>query len=290
MQLPGVSQSSAPEAKVGVLVVLDCPEDRYLRQAVMSVRQQTLDKWTLVVVAGHSTPGLGELREWADHDPRIIPVPVADGTSVAAALNAGMDRLDAPYLALLDQHDFLEPDALAAALRAAGENPDAEIIYTDCDLVDHDGESIEEFPKPDWSPERLRAHPYVAHLALLRVDAIRRAGGWRTDFDGVHDHDLLLRVSEQGAPSCTLPASSTTAVQSAVGRTSPRTQPSVGDGRYRSTLIDWGSAEGRERVNHHGFGPDRSKSARGHSGEHRHAHPRRAPFTGASGSLESSGR
>ena len=166
----------------------------------MSVRQQTLDKWTLVVVAGHSTPGLGELREWADHDPRIIPVPVADGTSVAAALNAGMDRLDAPYLALLDQHDFLEPDALAAALRAAGENPDAEIIYTDCDLVDHDGESIEEFPKPDWSPERLRAHPYVAHLALLRVDAIRRAGGWRTDFDGVHDHDLLLRVSEQGAP------------------------------------------------------------------------------------------
>jgi GT2 family glycosyltransferase len=62
----------------------------------------------------------------------------------------------------------------------------------------HDGRIVEPFYKPNFSPERLRNQNYILHLVVARRQAMLDAGGFRAGFDGAQDHDLLLRLSEQG--------------------------------------------------------------------------------------------
>ena len=38
---------------------------------------------------------------------------------------------------------------------------------------------------------------YTLHLSVYRRTLIQEIGGWRSDFDGAQDHDLMLRLSER---------------------------------------------------------------------------------------------
>src|SRR5262249_52764254 len=59
--------------------------------------------------------------------------------------------------------------------------------------------------KPDWSPERFRSHMYVNHLSVLRRSLAIDAGGFRREFEGSQDYDLVLRVTERARRGPHLP-------------------------------------------------------------------------------------
>jgi glycosyltransferase involved in cell wall biosynthesis len=60
-----------------------------------------------------------------------------------------------------------------------------------------DGERVDPFYKPDWSPERLRNQMYTCHISAFRTELMRSVGGFHEDFEGAQDWDLVLRVTEQ---------------------------------------------------------------------------------------------
>ena len=187
------------EAAISVVMPVYRPETRFLRRAVMSVLQQTREDWQLVLVDdGSKDGGIDEVLEWAALDPRVTVVKLPENLGISAASNMGLEHVTAPWVALLDHDDLLEPEALAEVLEAAEICPDAEIIYTDRDAIDKQDIPTESFAKPDWSPRRLRGNMYIAHLTVLLTQAIREVGGFRPAFDGSQDHDLVLRVSERG--------------------------------------------------------------------------------------------
>ena len=138
-------------------------------------------------------------------DPRIDLVELTENRGISGASNAGLERVRAPWVALLDHDDLLEPGALACVLEQAVRHPDAEIIYSDRDAVDERGIPTEVFRKPDWSPVRLMGNMYLAHLTVLSTDAVREVGGFRPEFDGAQDHDLAFRITERGAPVVHIP-------------------------------------------------------------------------------------
>src|SRR5205823_12623055 len=65
-------------------------------------------------------------------------------------------------------------------------------IYT---LSLHDALPISPLLKPDWSPEFFCTHDYLGHFVIIRRDLAQ--AGFRSEFDGAQDYDLLLRVSEK---------------------------------------------------------------------------------------------
>jgi GT2 family glycosyltransferase len=73
--------------------------------------------------------------------------------------------------------------------------PNAGLLYTDEDKIDLDGRRYEPFFKPAWSPDLLLSENYICHLLVLRRTLVERAGGFRPEFDGSQDYDLILRVS-----------------------------------------------------------------------------------------------
>jgi GT2 family glycosyltransferase len=165
-----------------------------------SIEAQTYASWEVCVADDGSTdPGVAEfLGGWQAELPervRFVRLPASQG--IATASQAALDMAKGEYIALLDHDDELTPDALAEVARVLSARPDADFIYSDEDKVDENGRLYDPFFKPAWSPELMLSMMYTGHLAVFRRQLALAVGGFRKDFDGSQDYDLVLRMTEQ---------------------------------------------------------------------------------------------
>lgn len=183
------------------------PSSELLAETIESVLAQPFQSWELILVHdGSPSHAVREqLRAHADRDRRIRVIEGSQGGGVVAASNDGLVAATGEFVALLDQGDLLARPALRRTATAIGRHPDVDFVYSDEDRVDDRGELSESFHKPAWSPERLRGHNYCGHLSVLRRELVREVGGFREGFEGAHDHDLVLRVSERARRIVHLP-------------------------------------------------------------------------------------
>jgi GT2 family glycosyltransferase len=178
--------------------VHDVPE-RSLRRCIESVQAQVYDRWELCLVDDASTqPHVWRvLREYAERDPRIRAERSERSVGIVAASARCLELATGELVALLDREDELAPEALFEIARAIGEDPRADVLYSDEDELDERGRRVHAFFKPDWSPDLLLSFNYAGHLAVLRRSLAVEVGGFRAEVGGSQDHDLLLRATER---------------------------------------------------------------------------------------------
>src|SRR5262249_4839203 len=189
---PGVS----PLVSV-VTPVYDTPPD-VLAACMASVREQDGD-WEHVLVDDASpAPHVASLLDAAaEADPRIRVVRRARNGGIAEASNAGLRAATGRFVALLDHDDQLATGVVAAVSKALVADDTIDYLYTDEDHLTEAGSSFLPVYKPDWSPERFRSHMYTNHLPVLSRELALEAGGFRREFEGSQDYDLILRVTER---------------------------------------------------------------------------------------------
>ena len=177
--------------------VFDTPVP-WLREAVDSVLAQVYENWELLLIDDGSTAAdlLGALPALAARDRRIRLVRLESHQGISPALNKGLDVAEGQWLTFLDHDDVLEPDALFQNVRLLQENPGLDLIYSDEDKLTDEGFDSP-ILKPDWSPDFFLSCNYLCHMIFLRRDLVRAVGGFRQEFDGSQDYDLLLRISER---------------------------------------------------------------------------------------------
>lgn len=170
----------------------------WLREAVESVLAQAYENWELVLIDDGSTaPDLmNALPGLASRDRRIRLVRLATHQGISAALNRGLDVASGEWITFVDHDDVLEPDALFQNVRLLQENPKVDLIYSDEDKLTEQGFDLPML-KPNWSPDFFLSCNYLCHLIFLRRQLIHDVGGFRSDFDGSQDYDLLLRIIER---------------------------------------------------------------------------------------------
>lgn len=170
-----------------------------LQDTIASVLAQTCTDWEWILVDDCSTdPAILEtLRRLAADERRVKLIERETNGHIVAASNDGVAAARGEFIALLDHDDLLTPDALAANAEVIGKFDDVDYIYSDEDKDDGTGKRYDEFQKPPWSPERLRAQNYCCHFSVLRTALVREVGSFRPGFDGSQDHDLFLRVTER---------------------------------------------------------------------------------------------
>jgi glycosyltransferase involved in cell wall biosynthesis len=177
--------------------VFDTPVP-WLREAVDSVVAQVYENWELVLIDDGSTATdlLGALPALAARDRRIRLVRLESHQGISAALNKGLDVAEGQWVTFLDHDDVLEPDALFQNVRLLQENPALDLIYSDEDKLTEAGFDSP-ILKPDWSPDFFLSCNYLCHMIFLRRDLVRAIDGFRREFDGSQDYDLLLRITER---------------------------------------------------------------------------------------------
>lgn len=169
----------------------------YLRRCIDSVRKQFYPYWELCLCNDASTnpETLEVLEEYRGTDPRIKIVSLDSNQGIAAASNRAAEISSGDYLAMLDNDDEIALDALFEVARAIQEEPEIDFLYTDEDKIDADGNRIDHYCKPDWSPEHLLSVMYVLHMLVVRKDLFYAAGEFRREFAGAQDYDLALRLA-----------------------------------------------------------------------------------------------
>ena len=177
--------------------VFDTPVP-WLREAVDSVLAQVYENWELLLIddGSSATDLLHAFPALAARDRRIRLVRLESHQGISAALNRGLDLADGQWLAFLDHDDVLEPDALFQNVKLLQENPGLDLIYSDEDKLTDEGFDSP-ILKPDWSPDFFLSCNYLCHMIFLRRDLVRAVGGFRQEFDGSQDYDLLLRITER---------------------------------------------------------------------------------------------
>jgi len=175
------------------------PPPEVLRATIASVQAQTVGDWELVLVDDRSTdPRIGPiLREAAAQDPRLRVIFRPTNGGIVEASNDALDAATGQWIVLLDHDDLLVRHALASMAAAIDADPTIDYLYSDEDQISPEGDLVNAFYKPDWSPERLRGQNYCCHLSVIRSTLLEEIGGFRPGFDGSQDYDLILRVTER---------------------------------------------------------------------------------------------
>ena len=194
--------------KISIAVPAYQTPEKFLRQMMDSVLEQTYENWELCIVNASPKDASMEyiLREYSRKDERIRWKKLEENKGIAENTNEALAMTTGDYVGLLDHDDLLAPNALYEVASALEREPDTEVIYTDEDKVR--GEELEHFQphlKPDFSPDLLRSNNYICHFFVVKKSILEKTGGFRRDYDGAQDYDFIFRCTEKAEKICHIP-------------------------------------------------------------------------------------
>jgi GT2 family glycosyltransferase len=180
---------------VSVLTPVHNTKPEWMAEAALSLLNQTFPDWEWCIVDdGSENRETRKLLELLSRVSTRVRVSSSPGTGISAATNHALTLARGEYVCFLDHDDLLHPAALESMRDKLREGYD--VVYSDEDKLDGaNGELVEPFFKPDWSPEYLRGAMYVGHLLWVRRD-LAATTRFDSDFDGVQDFEFVLRLSE----------------------------------------------------------------------------------------------
>ena len=185
--------------KFSIVVPVYNVEEKWLRMFIESVQKQIYPDWELCIADDCSTiPQVrSTLLKYAESDQRIKVVFREENGHISAATNSALELATGDFMSLMDNDDAIAPNALYEFAVLLNQDPQIDMIYSDEDKIDLNGNRYEPFFKPDWSPETLEGCMYTAHFACYRMSIVRELKGFRLGFEGAQDYDFALRFTER---------------------------------------------------------------------------------------------
>lgn len=187
--------------KFSILVPLYNTPESFLTEMIESVLQQTYSNWELCLADGsdgdHSRVET-VCAQYADRDPRIFYKKLERNGGISENTNACISMATGDYIGLFDHDDLLHPYALFEYMKAICAEK-ADFIYSDeASFTKTPSDAFFLHFKPDYAPDTLRSNNYICHFTVFSRELLKKAGGgFRKEFDGSQDYDLILRLCEQ---------------------------------------------------------------------------------------------
>jgi len=174
--------------------------ERYLREAVESILDQTFADFEFIIVDDGSTDNTWQiLQSYAASEPRIVLVQNETNVGVPGSLNRGLGLARGQYIARMDADDVSLPERLAKQVAFLDEHDEVGVVGCAIHVIDADG-----------SPTRVKRYPTMhgplmwalcfstslAHpTAVFRKAVVERVGGYDNALVANQDRDLWQRLS-----------------------------------------------------------------------------------------------
>lgn len=186
------------QPKISIVIPLFNTKREFLKDIVDSVLYQSYANWELCLADGSTTDAVGEYIKKNYNDARIVYKKLEKNEGIAGNTNVALSMATGDFVVLSDHDDILERDALYEIVKLYNENPKLDIIYTDEDLTDETGKRfMSPRFKPDYNPDFLCSVNYICHIFAVKKSIMDEVGGFRSEYDGAQDWDLILRCCEK---------------------------------------------------------------------------------------------
>lgn len=171
----------------------------YIAEAIASVRAQEYENFQHCIVDDASSDGTAVFLGREENNDLVVITsePVGRGR----ALNLGVANCQADLLAILDADDAASPCWLAAMVRVMEANSDIAVLSCSGML---EKEQMDDHIEGDvrayqLSPEMFLYRNPVHHSGtVIRMQALREAGGYDESRDCLFDYELWVRLMKQG--------------------------------------------------------------------------------------------
>lgn len=183
---------------ISVLLPVCSPKQEWLERTMDSVMSQVYPCWELRVCDGGPTGNHARevLSRYECLDERI-KVSYEENAGIPGAASQAFAAAMGDFVGVLDQDSELAPNALFEVAGLLKERLDADLIYSDEDMIDDTGIRSDPSFKPGWSPDLLLAFNYVSRLSVYRKKLLEEIGGFRDGFGNSWDYDMVLRFTEK---------------------------------------------------------------------------------------------
>lgn len=190
------------EPCISIIVPTYKTPEKFLKEMIDSVRNQSYENWELCIGDGSVTEDTVKnvVESYQKKDKRIKMLCLSENLGIAGNTNAALSIATGDYIALLDHDDILAPDALYEVVKWMNEHykDETDVIYTDEDKVSFDlKDYFEPHFKSDYNLDLIRSNNYICHLFVARKSIVDQVGGFRKEYDGSQDYDFILRCIEQ---------------------------------------------------------------------------------------------
>jgi len=174
---------------VSVVVPAYETDEEFLRALIDSVLLQSYEKFELVIADAGGSRCVPEVLAGYD-DERIVYKKLAANDGIAENTNRGIEASKGEIITFLDHDDTVEPDALFHIVSAISQG--AQLVYTDEDKYDGNV-YFKANRKHDFDLDLLLSNNYICHMFAVKREILDEVGGFRKEFDGAQDYDLILR-------------------------------------------------------------------------------------------------
>jgi O-antigen biosynthesis protein len=197
-----IGEKNDPPLISVVMPVYETPEV-YLRAAIDSVRQQLYPHWELCISGDASTSWHVKhvLEHYCSIDARSKVYYRSENGHISAASNSALALAEGSFVALLDHDDALPEHALYVVAAVLDSDPEIDLIYSDEDKIDANGQRYDPHFKSDWNPDLMLSQNMFSRLCVYRHRLIEKIGGFRCGYEGSQDYDLVLRTQSLTTPS-----------------------------------------------------------------------------------------
>ena len=190
-----------------VIPVYKTPE-KFLKEMLDSIVEQTYANWELCIADGSPAGESVEtvLKKYAEKDARIRYQVLGENRGISGNTNAALEMAEGDFIVLADHDDRLTPNALFECAKKLNENENCDVLYSDEDKLDMDGDELfDPHFKPDFNIDLLCSVNYICHLFVVSHDLAAQVGGFRQEYDGAQDYDFIFRCTEKAKEICHIP-------------------------------------------------------------------------------------
>ena len=182
------------EPLISIITPLYNTPKEFFIDYIKSLQEQTYTNWEVCLVDASETQ-----LEYVKNinDKRLKYKRLEENKGISENSNEAIQMASGEFLAFVDHDDIISPNALYEVVKKLNEKPETDFIYSDEDKFEGNVENrFYPFFKPDFSPDFLRSNNYICHLSVIRKTLVEKIGGFRKEFDGAQDYDLILRITE----------------------------------------------------------------------------------------------
>lgn len=186
----------AHRPKISLIMPTYNSDAKLLEMAINSVQIQTYDNWELCIADDASTnmDTINTIKLASESDKRIKTAFRVQNGHISEASNTALELANGEFAAFIDHDDTIAPDALFWLVYSINKFPNADMIYSDEDKIDENGQYFDPYFKPDFSYDLLLAQNYICHFTAIKLSKLQQIGGFRKGFEGAQDYDLILRL------------------------------------------------------------------------------------------------